>query len=234
MHSEAPNAEDLPTTRVPFPSWVNQAAKREPISNLPLSPSGYFHQRQGPKDPLPKRSDKTPTQDIKARHRGTIIHLLLEGLAGLESENYETTARQFLTHYPDMEVEHEQIISEVIKLLENPDLQMLFGPHSRAEVPIGGRVLMSGGDQQLFSGRIDRYVELPEAILIADYKTTRHPPSPDEPIETDIAVQLEIYRKLVTAVSPNKEVRCAIVWTTGPYHRAVTSEELETAWKKIN
>ena len=234
VHSEAPNAEDLPTTRVPFPSWVNQAAKRESIINIPLSPSGYFHQRRGPKDPLPKRSDKTPTQDIKARHRGTIIHLLLEGLAGLESENYETTARQFLTHYPDMEVEHEQIISEVIKLLENPDLQMLFGPHSRAEVPIGGRVLMPGGDQQLFSGRIDRYVELPEAILIADYKTTRHPPSPDEPIETDIAVQLEIYRKLVTAASPNKEVRCAIVWTTGPYHRAVTSEELETAWKKIN
>ncbi|MGB1850477.1 MAG: PD-(D/E)XK nuclease family protein, partial [Candidatus Micropelagos thuwalensis] len=231
---EVPNAEDLTTTHLPLPSWVNQAAKRESISNLPLGPSDYFHQRRGPKDPLPKRSDETPTQDIKARQRGTIIHLLLEGLAGLEAEYYETTARQFLMHYPDMEVEHEQIISEVIKLLENPDLQMLFGPHSRAEVPIGGRVLMPGGDQQLFSGRIDRYVELPEAILIADYKTTRHPPSPDDPIETDIAVQLEIYRKLVTAACPGKEVRCAIVWTTGPYYRAVTSEELETAWKKIN
>ena len=234
MHSEVPNAEDLPTTHVPLPSWVNQAAKRETISNLPLGPSDYFHQRRKPKDPLPKRSDETPTQDIKARQRGTIIHLLLEGLAGLEAEYYETTAQQFLMHYPDMEVEHEQIISEVIKLLENPDLQMLFGPHSRAEVPIGGRVLMPGGDQQLFSGRIDRYVELPEAILIADYKTTRHPPSPDDPIETDIAVQLEIYRKLVTAACPGKEVRCAIVWTTGPYYRAVTSEELETAWKKLN
>ena len=47
MHSEVPNAEDLPTTHVPLPSWVNQAAKRESISNLPLGPSDYFHQRRG-------------------------------------------------------------------------------------------------------------------------------------------------------------------------------------------
>ena len=92
---------------------------------------------------------------------------------------------------------------------------------------------MPGGDHQLFSGRIDRYVEMPEAILIADYKTTRHPPSADDPIDADIAVQLEIYRKLVSAAYPGKEVRCAIVWTAGPHYRLVTTEELDEAWQKL-
>jgi ATP-dependent helicase/nuclease subunit A len=232
-HSETPKAQNISAINAPLPLWVHQPAKRESISNMPLGPSDYFQQRRLSNDLLPKRSGETSTQDITARRRGTVIHLLLEGLAGLEIAHYEITAREFLTHYPDLEAEHNQIIVEVMKLLAKPDLQMLFGPQSRAEVPIGGRVLMPGGDHQLFSGRIDRYVEMPEAILIADYKTTRHPPSADDPIDADIAVQLEIYRKLVSAAYPGKEVRCAIVWTAGPHYRLVTTEELDEAWQKL-
>jgi ATP-dependent helicase/nuclease subunit A len=232
-HSETPKAQNISAINAPLPLWVHQPAKRESISNMPLGPSDYFQQRRLSNDLLPKRSGETSTQDITARQRGTVIHLLLEGLAGLEIAHYEITAREFLTHYPDLEAEHNQIIPEVMKLLAKPDLQMLFGPQSRAEVPIGGRVLMPGGDHQLFSGRIDRYVEMPEAILIADYKTTRHPPSADDPIDADIAVQLEIYRKLVSAAYPGKEVRCAIVWTAGPHYRLVTTEELDEAWQKL-
>lgn len=232
-HSETSNAQNISATNAPLPLWVHQPAKRESISNMPLGPSDYFQQRRLSKDLLPKRSGETSTQDITARQRGTVIHLLLEGLAGLETAHYEITAREFLTHYPDLEAEHDQIIAEVMELLAKPDLQMLFGPQSRAEVPIGGRVLMPGGDNQLFSGRIDRYVEMPEAILIADYKTTRHPPSADDPIDADIAVQLEIYRKLVNAAYPGKEVRCAIVWTAGPHYRLVSPEELDEAWQKL-
>ena len=232
-HSETPKAQNISAINAPLPLWVHQPAKRESISNMPLGPSDYFQQRRLSNDLLPKRSGEKSTQDITARQRGTVIHLLLEGLAGLEIAHYEITAREFLTHYPDLEAEHNQIIAEVMKLLAKPDLQMLFGPQSRAEVPIGGRVLMPGGDHQLFSGRIDRYVEMPEAILIADYKTTRHPPSADDPIDADIAVQLEIYRKLVSAAYPGKEVRCAIVWTAGPHYRLVTTEELDEAWQKL-
>ncbi|MBL6767824.1 MAG: double-strand break repair helicase AddA [Candidatus Micropelagos sp.] len=232
-HSETPKAQNISAINAPLPLWVHQPAKRESISNMPLGPSDYFQQRRLSNDSLPKRSGETSTQDITARQRGTVIHLLLEGLAGHEIAHYEITAREFLTHYPDLEAEHNQIIAEVMKLLAKPDLQMLFGPQSRAEVPIGGRVLMPGGDNQLFSGRIDRYVEMPEAILIADYKTTRHPPSADDPIDADIAVQLEIYRKLVSAAYPGKEVRCAIVWTAGPHYRLVTTEELDEAWQKL-
>ena len=232
-HSETSNAQNISITNAPLPLWVHQPAKRESILNLPLGPSDYFQQRRLSNDLLPKRSGETSTQDITARQRGTVIHLLLEGLAGLETAHYEITAREFLTHYPDLEAEHDQIIAEVMELLAKPDLQMLFGPQSRAEVPIGGRVLMPGGDNQLFSGRIDRYVEMPEAILIADYKTTRHPPSVDDPIDADIAVQLEIYRKLVNAAYPGKEVRCAIVWTAGPHYRLVSPEELDEAWQKL-
>ena len=216
-----------------LPSWVHQPAPKESVSDLPLGPSDYFQQRRNTTHASPKAAQDAASQDMTARQRGTVIHLLLEGLAGIEAAHHEATARQFLTHYPDLLAEHEQIVAEVTALLAHPDLQMLFGPHSKAEVPIGGRVLMPNGDHQLFSGRIDRYVELSDEILIADYKTTRHPPAANESVEMDIAIQLEIYRKLVRATHTDKEVRCAIVWTAGPYYRAITPDELEKAWKEI-
>lgn len=228
ISTDAPRKKPPSSGRRPdvaAPGWLGKPAKRESLSEMPLAPSDYFR-RSGHRALSQK-------PDLKLRQRGTVIHQLLEGLAGLEAGARQPAAEKFLSHYPELAEEGAELTAEVTELLEHPDMQMLFGSGSRAEVPVGGQVLLPDGRPQLFSGRIDRYVETPEAILIADYKTTRDPPPLDRPIQNDIAVQLEIYRRLVSAACPEKEVKCAVVWTAGPLYRAVSAEELAAAWEQM-
>ena len=59
----------------------------------------------------------------------------------------------------------------MISVLHDPELAGLFGPGSRAEVPLTGIV---GG--RALTGRIDRLIVKPGEVIIADYKTNRPPP----------------------------------------------------------
>ena len=57
-------------------------------------------------------------------------------------------------------------------MLALPELAALFGPGSRAEVPLAGMV----GDQVVF-GQVDRLAVTADAVLVIDYKTNRAPPA---------------------------------------------------------
>ena len=57
--------------------------------------------------------------------------------------------------------------------MAHPDLAPLFGPDSRAEVPLTGVI----GDA-VVGGLVDRLVVLPDRVLIADFKTNRPPAGP--------------------------------------------------------
>ena len=70
--------------------------------------------------------------------------------------------------------EAETLARETLAILDHPDLAPLFGPGSRAEVPLTGVV---GGS--VVGGLVDRLAVLPDRVLIADYKTNRRPPRAD-------------------------------------------------------
>ena len=68
--------------------------------------------------------------------------------------------------------EAERIADEVLAVMAHPDLVPLFGPQSRAEVPLTGVVADS-----VVGGIVDRLVVLPDRVLVADFKTNRRPPA---------------------------------------------------------
>ncbi len=93
-------------------------------------------------------------------------------------------------------------------ILNHPELAPLFGPTSRAEVPLTGVI----GDQ-VIGGLVDRLAVLPDRVLLADYKTNRAPPA--DPAATPLLYlrQLAAYRALLRAIHPGRPVLCALIWT---------------------
>ncbi len=93
-------------------------------------------------------------------------------------------------------------------IMEDPTFSALFGPDSRAEVPLIGQL---GG--RVVSGRVDRLVVRADSVLVVDYKTDRRPPS--EPPSAYLR-QMAAYRGVLACLYPGLPVRCALLWTDGP------------------
>ena len=115
-------------------------------------------------------------------------------LPDLPQHDWEQVARQYLAK-PGFGVpadDVENICQTVFNILQDPAHSALFGPNSKAEVPLSGVV-----DRVPISGQVDRLVEINnhlgqvEEVLVIDYKTNRPPTT-----ETDVS---RLYRLQMTA-----------------------------------
>jgi ATP-dependent helicase/nuclease subunit A len=111
----------------------------------------------------------------------------------------------------------------VLALLEHPDFAPLFGPGSRAEQALTGLV-----DGTIITGRVDRLVIRPDAVLIADYKTSRTPPPSAERVPVLYLRQLAAYRAVLRKLYPGRPVHCALIWTDGPHFMPVPHAVLDS------
>ncbi len=186
------------------PAWLSTPPADEPDPPKPLAPSR-------PEDGPPAASPLGPDDGARFK-RGLIVHKLLESLPDLAAEDREPTARRFLARPGhDLEAaEQTAILTETLALLNDPALAPLFGPGSRAEVPlvaqIGGRVI---------SARIDRLLVTETEVLIADFKTNRPPPERLEDVHPGYLAQMAGYRRALIDLYPGRPVRCALIWTLG-------------------
>ena len=69
------------------------------------------------------------------------------------------------------------IAAQALAVLADPTLAPLFGPGSQAEIGVGGRVRLPDGREVEIFGQIDRMAVLPDAVLLADFKTGRPRPA---------------------------------------------------------
>ncbi|KGM31351.1 PD-(D/E)XK nuclease family protein, partial [Inquilinus limosus] len=109
------------------------------------------------------------------------------------------------------EAEQAEIVATTLAVLDQPGFEPLFGPGSRAEVPVVGLV-----EGRALSGQIDRLVVTPDSVLVVDYKTNRPPPVSIESVPRAYLVQMAAYRAALRLVYPGRTVRCALLWTEGP------------------
>ena len=152
--------------------------------------------------------------------RGRLIHRLLEGLPGLPSADRAAAARTYLArplHGLDKQAV-EEISATALAILDDPRFGSLFGPGSRAEAAIVGRV--SGRD---ISARVDRLVVTEAEVSVIDYKTG---PPPDEPPPPYLR-QMAAYRALLSDVYGDRPVNCFLLWTDGPELMALPGDLLD-------
>ena len=207
----SPDRPDRPAPPVPgqsLPDWAQRPPREEPSPTRPLTPSRPTEAEPAMRSPVPQ------ADQARRFKRGILIHTLLQGLPEVPPEDREGAAQRFLSR-PALGLrgsEVDALIAEVIAVLNQPDFAALFGPDSQAEVPIVGTVDWAGATRSL-SGQIDRLVVTNEEVLIVDFKTNRPPPATVEAVPAAYHQQMAAYRAALTAIYPDKTVRCGLLWT---------------------
>jgi ATP-dependent helicase/nuclease subunit A len=188
------------------PPWLTRPATAEPTPARSLQPSHMAEEEPAAIPPLIASADDR-------YRRGRLIHRLLQSLPGQPQPRREALMARSLAD-PAWQLSGEEqaaIAAEISGIIDDPELAVLFGPDSRAEVPLAGLV----GDQPVF-GQVDRLAIGAGEVLVIDYKTDRSPPTGAEAIPLPYLRQMAAYRALLEEIYPERKVRCALLWTAGP------------------
>ncbi|MBP1532112.1 MAG: PD-(D/E)XK nuclease family protein, partial [Alphaproteobacteria bacterium] len=183
-------------------SWINIPAPTEDLLSKPYTPSKTESDEEADSvSPL--------TQEGNFYRRGTLIHKILQFIPNTLYDREAIIDKFLQKNAADFPAyQQQQIKSEVIKLLNNPDFSFIFAEDSHPEVPIIGEV-----DGKIISAQIDRLIVLPDKIVIVDFKTNR-PAAADITQTPEVYInQLQTYAKLISKIYPNRKVESYILWT---------------------
>ncbi|MDE2582109.1 MAG: PD-(D/E)XK nuclease family protein, partial [Rhodospirillales bacterium] len=160
--------------------------------------------------PVPPALSPLARRGAEAVRRGRLVHALLQHLPALPAGARAAASRSWLARpgHGLAAPEAEALAAEVMAILEHPDMAPLFGPDSRAEVPLSGVV-----DGLVVGGLVDRLAVLPGEVLVVDYKTNRRPPA--DPARAPVAYlrQMAAYAGVLRQAFPGRAVRAFLVWT---------------------
>ncbi|MBL28630.1 MAG: double-strand break repair helicase AddA [Rhodospirillaceae bacterium] len=199
-----------------LPAWALRPPPAEPEPPRPLSPSRPDGEEPPAVSPLAATA-------AGGGHRGRLIHRLLQALPDKASETRRAAALQYLGRFGDLDAEEAAAIADqVLGLLDDAAFAPLFAPGSRAEVPIAA--LVNG---RAIAGQIDRLVVTSDAVMIVDYKTGRQPPEREEQVPPLYLRQMAAYRAALRRIYPDREIRCALLWTEGPRLMPLAANSLD-------
>ncbi len=209
-----------------LPSWLMTDAPPSPPAIAVLRPSD-------PIDDEP-RSVAGGTERESARLRGTLSHRLLQSLPDIPAAQREKVAGEFLSRRGGRLSADQRavLLREVLLLIESRDFAALFGPGSRAEVPIVGKLVVRGEAKRV-SGQVDRLAVTKDAVLIADFKTNRPAPRKIDEVPSGYARQLGLYRAVLMKLYPDRPVRAALIWTEVPDLMELSPDTLEGALDRV-
>jgi len=188
----------------PLPEWARRPPDPEPAPPRPLAPS------RAPESEPPVRSPLDPDDGARFR-RGRLIHRLLQSLPDLDPAERRAAGERLLASplYALGDDDRAAILDEVLAVIERPDFADLFGPDSRAEVPIVGL----GPGNEPVSGQIDRMVVRSDRVVVIDYKTNRPPPASPAEVPDVYRRQMRGYRDLLAGVYPDRPIETWLLWT---------------------
>jgi ATP-dependent helicase/nuclease subunit A len=190
--------------------WMQRPPPDEPAPPRPLAPS-----RPSAADPPTLSPIGGPSEN--RFKRGLIVHRLLQLLPDLPADDRRAACVAFLArpgHALAMD-EQQELADEVMAILEMPEFAELFGPASRAEVPLIGTIAGPDGPE-VIAGQVDRLLVLPDEIVVLDYKTSRPPPDLQENVAPAYLRQMAAYRAVLAEIWPNRPIRCGLLWTAVP------------------
>jgi ATP-dependent helicase/nuclease subunit A len=202
------------------PEFAEEHARREPAPPQPLAPSRPTYDEPTVTPPLSQGT----TQRFQ---RGLLIHRLLQSLPDIPPDRRRAVSTTFLSRAVwSLEPEAiKAITDETLAVLDHPEFAAVFGPGSKAEVPVTG--LING---HVLSGQVDRLVVSERDVIIVDYKTNRPPPQTTEAVDPAYRFQMAAYRAALSEIYPNKTIRCVLLWTDGPFIMELPENMLDAAW----
>ena len=219
--TEEPSKPDQDPNYVPMtgvlPDWARQPPPPDDVPPKPLTPSR-------PDEDEPALRSPQGSDAGAGFRRGLLVHRLLQILPEMEPDTRERAAERFLArrvHGLD-QPQQDALAAEVGAVLEDPDFVSLFGPRSRAEVPIVGRI----GDY-VVAGQVDRLCVTDSTVQIVDYKTNRPPPRDANDVPAIYLRQMAAYKAVLQEIYPLLTIRCALLWTDGPRLMDIADELLE-------
>lgn len=231
------------------PTWVTKPARAEPQVSIPLAPSRLApYETDDEGEPLkvqPKAdfiaapSISTPkiADGVDKFLRGNLTHALLQHLPNFKEGERKQIASAFVEARGDglAPRTRQSIVQETLNILNTPDFAPLFGPKSRAEVPIIAMLRPPDGTGTILklNGAIDRLVDLGPEIFVVDYKTNRAPAATVEEVAEAYLYQLASYRVALRDLYPDKPVRAALLWTDGPSIMEIPSTILDRYEKRL-
>ena len=185
----------------PLPEWTRRPAGLPAVARPPVSPSGLggVHVLAG--------EVAGGLDEAAAKARGTAVHRLLEHLHGRPVADRARLAARLLPGEPAL----EELLAEAAALLDAPELGVVFGAGSLAEVEVTAPLAALGGGRIL--GRLDRLVVGPERVLAVDFKSHRTVPGTPDRVPEGILRQMAAYRDALAAIWPDRRVEAAILWT---------------------
>lgn len=213
----AATVPDLVEDEGAIPGWALQNPKADPLPPTPLTPSR-------PDGDEPAALSPLGGDDGQRFKRGRIIHALLQTLPDLPDNDRSSAAASFVAHPAHGLSDKDQmnLVEETLSVLNHPEFKPLFGPGSRAEVPLVGEVA-----GQVMSAQLDRLLVGDSEILVVDYKTNRPPPKNVAQVPGIYLRQMAAYRAALSAIYPEHAVKCALLWTDGARLMPLDAELLD-------
>jgi ATP-dependent helicase/nuclease subunit A len=212
--------------RPEIPSWLRQFAPPQTPRAAPLSPSAAFDEEIG----RFAHAAGSPADRQKALERGRIVHRLMQALPDIPPARRNDALTRYLANAAKdfLAAEQAEIARQVFAVLDDPRFAEVFAPGSRPEVPIVGRIACPGTDQVEIAGQVDRLIVTEDAVLIADYKTDRAVPQRLDEIAPYVT-QLALYRAVLARLYPQKHIRAALIFTSGPVLIEVSAVDMDAA-----
>jgi ATP-dependent helicase/nuclease subunit A len=194
---------DLPIMEVP--DWARTAAPPEARPPRPLAPSAIADDKEAA--PPPSETQRA------AAERGTLIHHLLDRLAGVEPEQRHATALRWLERSAGVASRdrRQEIADTVCEVLSDSRFTALFGEGSLAEAPLAATL----PDGRVVAGTVDRLLVEADRISVIDFKTGRVPET-EGMIPASHRAQMSAYIEALRVIFPERDVRTALLYTGGP------------------
>lgn len=218
--------------RVGVPDWARKKPGKDNVLVRKFYPSAGGAVAN---DNFPVPSPLEGALETKAQKTGILIHDLLEFLPALAPDERAGAAESYLSRpvWKLDEKEQQRLSAQVLKVLNDPEFSDIFGPNSRPEVAVTGRVSLKG-EERVLSGKIDRLVVGDKSVLIVDYKNSWRTPKTPEEISETYLIQMAAYRQAIAQIYPEKEVKCAFLWTRKAQLQSVPGELLDAVCNRID
>jgi ATP-dependent helicase/nuclease subunit A len=225
-----------------LPMWAKQQAP-DPVPPIKkFTPSMAFYQAKSTANdnkanaPAPDSKPKTAPspldglQETRDQKIGNIVHQLLEFLPQIPQEQQMDAAKNYVAKpaWDLPQEEQKRIYDQIDRIINDPEFGIMFGPNSRPEVSISGKIIQNG-EEKLLSGNIDRLVVGEKTVWIVDYKNSKYIPKTADKISPQYMLQLAAYREAMKDIYPDKEVKCALLWTRKAMLQPVPDAMLDDA-----